>query len=191
MNTAWWISQQIDQTTQSLEAAIHHINDQIILSLKYSLNELLLSLIINTNWMPLAEISTEPIPKEAGIYMGLAEQKCFDRYAQMVEHKGAFNKWVQAHLPWEVIFKPGSLVQLYRRDLDYTFKTERELLPDFSIPQWAVSHNQHSYKIETLEGYLITGKFSLRHYDSLSSGREQSWRKHRVQLKGNSTEGKN
>ena len=70
-------------------------------------------------------------------------------------------------------------MQLYRRDLDYTFKTERELLPDFSIPQWVVSHNQHSYKIETLEGYPITGKFSLRHYDSLSSGREQSWRKHR------------
>ncbi|EMD32112.1 hypothetical protein CERSUDRAFT_38074, partial [Gelatoporia subvermispora B] len=48
--------------------------------------------------------------------------------------KSSFDRRVQRHFPGEVIFQPGDLVQIYRSDLDYTFRTERKLLPKWSPP---------------------------------------------------------
>ena len=98
--------------------------------------------------------------------MAFADQQRFDGYAQIVDHadrrKGAFDKRVLAHPPREVTFKAGDLVQVYRSDLDYTFKTERKLLPKFSVPRRVISRDHHSYKLETLEGIPIGGRFSSR-----------------------------
>ncbi|KAJ6453013.1 hypothetical protein C8R47DRAFT_997888, partial [Mycena vitilis] len=41
------------------------------------------------------------------------------------KRKAIFDKKGTARAPKEVIFKAGWLVQVYRNDLDYTFKTER------------------------------------------------------------------
>ena len=67
-----------------------------------------------------------------------------------------------AKFPREVLFEPGQLVQVYRNDLTYTFKTERKLLPRWSPPRRIVSRDRNSYHIETLEGIPISSTFSSR-----------------------------
>jgi hypothetical protein len=65
-------------------------------------------------------------------------------------------------VPGEVIFKIGQLVQVYRNDLDYTFKTEHKLLPKWSIPCQISAKMLNSYKLETLNGIPLQGEFSAR-----------------------------
>ena len=64
--------------------------------------------------------------------------------------------------PGEVIFSKGQLIQIYRSDLYYTFKTEHKLLPKWSPPQQIVSRHLNSYTLETLSGDPIPGSFSTR-----------------------------
>ena len=59
-----------------------------------------------------------------------------------------------------MIFRAGDLVQVYRSDLDYMFKTDRKLLPKFSVPRQVVSRTKNSYQLETLEGLPISSRFS-------------------------------
>ena len=54
------------------------------------------------------------------------------------------------------------MVQIYRSDLDYTFKTDRKLLPKWSPPQRIHSRNLNSYTLEKLDGTPIAGQFSAR-----------------------------
>ena len=149
-----------------LEAAVRCINDRILPNLKYSPNELLLGLIINTKPTPVNEIQTTPTVEEVDVQMAYINQQRFDGYSHIVDHahrrKEAFDRQVLDHSPREVVFRAGDLVQVYRSDLDYTFKTERKMLPKFSAPRRVVSRNTNSYQLETLEGFPIAGKFSSR-----------------------------
>ena len=149
-----------------LEAAVRCINDRILPNLKYSPNELLLGLVINTKPTPTNDIQTTPTAEEIDVQMAYINQQRFDGYSQIVDHahrrKAAFDKQVLDHSPREVVFRAGDLVQVYRSDLDYTFKTERKMLPKFSAPRRVLSRNQNSYQLETLEGFPIAGKFSSR-----------------------------
>ncbi|KAG2336354.1 hypothetical protein BDR05DRAFT_834606, partial [Suillus weaverae] len=67
------------------------------------------------------------------------EQQRLDGYEEVVKNaikkKAAFDKKLLQRAPGEVIFKIGQLVQVYRNDLDYTFKTERKLIPKWSVPR--------------------------------------------------------
>jgi len=54
------------------------------------------------------------------------------------------------------------LVQIYRSDLDYTFKTKRKLLPKWSQPRRIAKRLRNSYKLEDLDGSAIEGTFSSR-----------------------------
>ena len=54
------------------------------------------------------------------------------------------------------------MVQIYRSDLDYTFKTDRKLLPKWSPPQRIHSRNLNSYTLKKLDGTPIAGQFSAR-----------------------------
>ena len=78
-----------------LEAAVQCINDRILPNLKYSPNELLLGLVINTNTTPPDEISAPPTLEEVEIQMAYVNQHQFDGYSQIVEHthrhKAAFD----------------------------------------------------------------------------------------------------
>ena len=98
--------------------------------------------------------------------MAYVAQQRLDGYAEMVAHaikrKSAFDKRVLAHKPGEVTFSKGQLVQIYRSDLDYTFKTDRKLLPKWSSPQRVVERNLNSYTLEKLDGTPIAGLFSAR-----------------------------
>ena len=149
-----------------LEAAVRCINNRILPNLKYSPNELLLGLVVNTKPTPLSEILAEPTAEEVETQMAYVDHQRFDGYAQIVNHaqrrKAAFDKQVMSHPPREVTFRAGDLVQVYRSDLDFTFKTDRKLLPKFSAPRRVVSRNLNSYQLETLEGLPIGGRFSSR-----------------------------
>ena len=149
-----------------LEAAVRSLNNRILPNLKYSPNELLLGLVINTNATPSGEVSAIPTPEEVETQMAYVDQQRFDGYSQIVEHaqrrKAAFDKRVISRPPREVIFKAGDLVQVYRSDLDFTLAADRKLLPKFSAPRRIVSRNRNSYQLETLEGFPIAGKFSSR-----------------------------
>ena len=98
--------------------------------------------------------------------MAYVAQQRLDGYAEAVAHalrrKSAFDKRVLSKTPGEVTFSKGQLVQIYRSDLDYTFKTERKLLPKWSTPQRVVSRHLNSYVLETLTGDPIPGTFSAR-----------------------------
>jgi hypothetical protein len=65
--------------------------------------------------------------------MAYVAQQRLDGYTEMVTHaikrKAIFDKRVLAHKPGEVSFLENQLVQIYRSNLDYTFKTDRKLLP--------------------------------------------------------------
>jgi hypothetical protein len=149
-----------------LEAAVRSINNRILPNLNYSPNELLLGLVVNTKPMTAEDVQATPTAEEMNMQMAYVDQQRFDGYAQIIEHahrrKAAFDRQVLSHAPREVIFRAGDLVQVYRSDLDFTFKADRKLLPKFSAPRRVITRNQNSYQLETLEGFPIAGRFSSR-----------------------------
>ena len=122
-----------------LEEAVQCINNRILPNLKYSPNELLLGIVVNTKTATPSETLAEPTGWEVELQMAYVNNQRFDGYAQIVDHahrqKAPFDKEVLAHPPWEVIFRAGELVQVYHSDLDFTLSTERKLLLKFSAPR--------------------------------------------------------
>jgi hypothetical protein len=149
-----------------LDEAVRIINNTILPSLGYSANELLLGLVINTRPTPISEAGVEPSPSEADMQMAYVSQHHLDGYGQIVDHanrrKKVFDRKILKTAPREVIFRAGDLVQVYRNDLDFTFATTRKLTPKWSAPRRVVSRTKNSYRIETLEGLPINGRFSSR-----------------------------
>ena len=149
-----------------LEAAVRFINNRILPNLHHSPNELLLGLVVNTSPTPIDQATTELTLNEVNTQMAYVNQQRFDGYAHTVDHaqhrKATFDKQVLGRSPREIVFKAGDLVQVYRSDLDYTFKSDRKILPKFSAPRRVVSRNQNSYQLKTLEGLPIAGWFSSR-----------------------------
>jgi hypothetical protein len=149
-----------------LEDAVRCINNCILPNLKYSPNELLLGMVVNTKPTSLTNALTEPTAQEVDLQMAYVDNQRFDGYAQIVDHaqqrKAAFDKDLLSRSPREVIFRAGDLVQVYRSDLDFTFSADRKLLPKFSAPRRVTSRNHNSYQLETLEGLPIASKFSSR-----------------------------
>ena len=149
-----------------LDEAIRIINTRLLPALKFSPKELLLGLVINTPPTGLLDASEPVTPEDAATQMAYVAQQRLDGYAEMVAHavkrKAVFDKRVLAHTPGEVVFSKGQLVQIYRSDLDYTFKTDRKLLPKWSPPQRVTQRNLNSYTLEKLDGAPIAGQFSAR-----------------------------
>ena len=142
------------------------LNTGILPALKFTPKELLLGLVVNTPRTPLSISSAEPLPTEVETQMAYVAQQRLDGYEAIVRHavsrKGAFDRRMLAKKPGQVIFKRGQLVQIYRSDLDYTFKTERKLLPKWSQPRRVTKRLRNSYKLENLDGSEIEGTFSSR-----------------------------
>ncbi|KAJ3885744.1 hypothetical protein GG344DRAFT_27629, partial [Lentinula edodes] len=65
-------------------------------------------------------------------------QQQLDGYGAFVQHavkrKNVFDRRVLKREGKEVVFEKGDLVQVYRSDLDYTFKTIRKIIPKWSRP---------------------------------------------------------
>ena len=126
----------------------------------------MLGLVVNTKPADPSNI-TQPITEaDTTLQMAYVAQQRLDGYAEAVAHalkrKSAFDKKVFSRKPGEVVFSKGQLVQIYRSDLDYAFKTERQLLPKWSIPHWITSKQLNSYTLETVKGVQVPGSFSAR-----------------------------
>jgi hypothetical protein len=149
-----------------LDSAIHALNTRLLPALKFSPKELLLGLVVNTHPTPLIESTSALRTPDASLHIAYVKQQRIDGYEEAVKHavkrKTAFDKRVLQKAPREVIFEPGQLVQVYRNDLDYTFKAERKLLPKWSVPRRIKSRLQNSYKLETLEEVPLQGEYSAR-----------------------------
>jgi Integrase core domain len=135
-------------------------------ALKFSPKKLMLGLVINTKPTDLDSAILPITEADTALQMAYVAQQRLDGYAEAVAHalkrKTAFNKRVWARKPGEVIFSKGQLVQIYRSDLNYTFKTERKLLPKWSIPHRVTSRQLNSYTLETTNGNAVPGSFSAR-----------------------------
>ncbi|RXW14873.1 hypothetical protein EST38_g10981 [Candolleomyces aberdarensis] len=149
-----------------LETAVRNLNERILQSLKFSPNELLLGLVVNTPQTPMEDASAEVTPEDVSLQMAYVSQQHLDGYSQMVDHthrrKEVFDRHVLSRAPKEVVFRAGDLVQVYRNDLEYTFKTERKLVPKFSAPRRVVSRNRNSYQLQSLEGMPLPGWYHAR-----------------------------
>ncbi|KIK19638.1 hypothetical protein PISMIDRAFT_107209, partial [Pisolithus microcarpus 441] len=142
------------------------LNNWILPALKYTLKELLLGLVVDTK-RTRPEDSTTPVDAvQAAAHIAYAEQQHLDRYDEIVrhavKHKWAFDKRVLKWHPGEVVFHKGQLVQVYRSDTDYTFKTDQKLIPKWSVPHHVKEWIWNTYKLETLRGVQLPGEFSVR-----------------------------
>ena len=121
---------------------------------------------VNTPQTAINTTSEPSTADDVALQMAYVAQQRLDGYAEIVAHaikrKSVFDKRVLARKPGEVVFFKGQLVQIYRSDLDYTFKTDQKLLPKWSSPQRVVDRNLNSYTLEKLDGTPITGLFSAR-----------------------------
>ena len=168
-------SKEIDRTpTDSIpetwpdhfDETVRILNWLLLPSLKFSPKELMLGLVINTKPTNINTLILPVTEFDIALQMAYVTQQCLDRYAEAVAHalkrKNAFDKTILTKKPGEVVFSKGQLVQIYRNDLDYTFKTERKLLPKWSPPQRVRSRHLNSYTLENLSSEPLPGSFSAR-----------------------------
>jgi hypothetical protein len=122
-----------------LDAAVHALNNRLLPALKFSPKELLLGLIVNTPPTPLEDSTSVLRSQDVISQIAYVEKQRLDGYEEAIRHvikrKAVFDKKLLQRTPGEVIFKTGQLVQVYQNDLDYTFKTERKLIPKWSVPR--------------------------------------------------------
>jgi hypothetical protein len=101
--------------------------------------------------------------------MAYMSQLRLNGYAGVVDHavcrKAQFDAKVMVRAPKEVIFKTGSLVQVYNTDYEpgSTFWVKRKMVPMWSAPRRITSWARNSYKIEMLEGLPISRRVSSKH----------------------------
>jgi hypothetical protein len=100
-----------------LEEAIEFLNNHILPNLKFSPNELLLGIMINTKHTPENQAEEEGSTCEVEVQMAYVEQQQLDGYAHTLSHahkqKLIFDRKLLSQAPKEVIFKAGQLVQVY------------------------------------------------------------------------------
>ncbi|KIK15839.1 hypothetical protein PISMIDRAFT_638089 [Pisolithus microcarpus 441] len=152
--------------TDHLDDAIQALNNQILPALKHTPKELLLGLVVDMKRTRPEEGVTPIDAIQASAHIAYVEQQCLDGYDEVVrhaiKHKQVFNKRVLKKHPGEVVFHKGQLVQIYHSDTDYTFKTERKLVPKWSVPHRVTKRLRNAYKLETLGGVQLLGEYSAR-----------------------------
>ena len=152
--------------TDHLEDATRALNNRILPALKHTPKELLLGLVVDTKRTDPTDSTTQITATQAAIQMAYAAQQRLDGYDEALRHalkrKTTFDKRVLQRHPSEVTFIKGQLVQVYRNDLDYTFKTDRKLLPKWSQPRRVTERLQNSYQLETLTGSPLPGLYHAR-----------------------------
>ena len=149
-----------------LDDAIAELNRRILPSLQFSPKELLLGYPINTGTPSLETITSDPTEGDVMAHLAYVEQQRLDGYDNTIRHaiqrKTLFDKRIRAKKSGEVVYKQGQLVQVYRSDLDYTFKVERKMISKWSRPFRVAERIVNSYRLETLDGQAIEGEFHAR-----------------------------
>jgi hypothetical protein len=149
-----------------LDTAIKHLSDRILPALKYSPNELLLGLPVNSRRMDNPEVIELPSADEVAAHLALVEQQRLDGYSAIVEHaakrKTKFDAKLLQRAPREVIFKVGDLVQTHASQWVRTFAAIKKLTPMWSPPCRIVARKLNSYTLETLDGEPMDGLYNAR-----------------------------
>ncbi|OBZ75915.1 hypothetical protein A0H81_04919 [Grifola frondosa] len=130
-----------------LDNAIRALNYQILPVLKYLPKELLLSVVVNMKRTPVKHFTTTLMDADVAIQLMYVAQQRLDSYDVVIRHairwKNTFNK-------------------LYKSDIDYTFKTERKMIPKWSHPHCISSRVGNSYTLVTINRAPIAGIFHAR-----------------------------
>lgn len=133
------------------DKAIQIMNWGLLPLLKFVPKELLLGLVVNTKPTNINQSILPVMEKDMSTQMAYITQQRLDGYAEAVVHavqrKSAFDKRALVQKSGEVIFSKGQLVQVYRSDLDDTFKTERKILPKWSPPYHVIARSLNSYTL--------------------------------------------
>lgn len=150
-----------------LNNMICSINNCIIPAYNYSPHELLTGVMVNSVPVPLGEMSVAPTPEEVHQQLTLTQQQRLNVYSHIVEKASkcemSFNEALDSSWCKKAVeFTVNTLIQVYRSDLDYMFKTERKILPKWGPVLRIVGRNRNSYKIAMLEGLTLKGWFSAR-----------------------------
>jgi len=149
-----------------LDIAIKHLNDRILPSLKYSPNELLLGLIVNSRQTDSPEDIRPPTEQEVALHLALVEQQHLDGYAATIDHaikrKDIFDTKLHQQAPQNVVFEQGDLFQVHTTEWVRTFVSIKKLIPMWSIPHRVTTQHLNSYTLETLEGLPLTGMYNAR-----------------------------
>jgi hypothetical protein len=149
-----------------LDIAIKHLNDRILPSLKYSPNELLLGLIVNSRRTDSPEDIRPPTEQEVALHLALVEQQHLDGYAATIDHaikrKDIFDTKLRQRAPRNVVFEQGDLVQVHATEWVRTFASIKKLIPMWSVPHRVTTRHLNSYTLETLEGLPLTGMYNAR-----------------------------
>jgi hypothetical protein len=100
-----------------LDAAVKNLSDRVLPALKYSPNELLLGLPINSRDMDNPEEIRPPTDIDIAVHLAFIEQQRLDGYSAIVDHavkhKARFDTKLLKHAPGEVTFKVRDLVQTH------------------------------------------------------------------------------
>jgi hypothetical protein len=151
---------------EHLDTAIKHLNDRILPSLKYSPNELLLGLIVNSCRNESPEDIEPPTEQEVAIHLALVEQQRLDGYAATLDHaakrKNIFDSKLRQHAPRNVVFEAGDLVQIHATQWVRTFASIKKLIPMWSVPHRIKARQLNSYTLETLDGCSLKGVYNSR-----------------------------
>jgi len=144
-----------------LDAAIKSLSDRILPALKYSPNELLLGLPINSRRMDNPEAIELPSADEVAMHLALIEQQQLDGYSAIVDHaarrKKVFDTKLLKCAPRDIVFKPGDLVQIHATQWVHTLAAVKKLIPMWSPPRRIVTRKRNSYTLKTLDGEPIDG----------------------------------
>ncbi|KAF8824330.1 hypothetical protein HHX47_DHR8000253 [Lentinula edodes] len=151
-----------DKWPEFLDEVVRIINNRILPSVKFSPNELLLGAVVNTRQTAVEE-ATSILPQQSvAVQAAYVAQQQLDGYNAFVSHavkrKAVFDRRVLKKEGKEVVYRKGDLVQVYRSDLDYTFKAIKKIIPKWSRPYRVVDRIVNSYTLETADGQLIDGK---------------------------------
>jgi hypothetical protein len=149
-----------------LDAAVKELSYHILPSTKFSPNELMFGMIVNSRDEPNPENITKTTEHDIALHLAYVEQQRLDGFSATVDHaasrKKAFDRKVLKRAPKEVIFKKGDLVQVYRSDLVHTVSTAKKLAPMWSVPCRISERKLNSYTLETLNGTPLNGLFNAR-----------------------------
>jgi hypothetical protein len=149
-----------------LDAAIKHLSDHILPSIKYSPNELLLGLVVNTKPSHTPEDIQLPTEAEVAVHLSLVEQQRLDAYSAIVDHaakrKVLFDTKLLKNTLGNVVFQPGDLVQVHATEWVHTLASIKKLIPMWSIPHRVATRQLNSYTLETLGGLPLSGVYNAR-----------------------------
>lgn len=149
------------------DSAIEHLNERIIPAFQFMPKELLLGFIVNTSQTPTGVAAQELSPNDMNVHFAYVDQQRLDAGDRAALHaikrKAAFDQRVILSREGVVTFTNSQLVQVHDATTETTFATSKKLLLRWSAPHRVVGRTGNSYKLETLEGFPVSGTTHARH----------------------------